>query len=184
MREAILDAAFAELVEAGPVLAASAIARRAEVSKALVFHHFGDAEGLRDAMAARVLEETQQGLARLVAEHVNPRERLLALGDVLLEEPVGTSPREARHVMQFWLASDASGAPRWGLRDALVRSFVADALREARALGVARAPDEARVGSALLARWHGATALFATGSAVDFEAERDALRAELERLLR
>jgi len=182
-RDAILDAAFAHLVESGPALPASEVARRAGASKALLFHHFGTREGLLDAMAQRVLEETQAGLDRLEAEHVNPRERVLALADVLLEDPGEAPIAQARHVMQFWLAPDATGAPRWALRDALVRDFVEESLREARALGLARAADPARVATTLLSRWHGATALNATGSPVDFEAEAEALRAQLEAML-
>lgn len=177
-RDAILDAAFAHLVESGPALPASDVARRAGVSKALVFHHFGGREGLLDAMAARVLEETQTGLERLAAERPSPRERLLALADVLLEDPVGTPPEHARRVLQFWLAEDDEGRPRWALRDALVRDFVAATLRE----GHLRAAGD--VASVLLARWHGATALYATGGAVDFEREAAAARAEVDRLLR
>lgn len=181
MREAILDAAFEALVEEGPDLPASAVARRAEASKALVFHHFGDAQGLRDAMAARVLEETQQGLARLAADYPNPRERLAALARTLLEAPAQPAPAEARRVLLFWLAEDAQGRPRGALRDALLADFVAKTAREGVATGAVRAGlDADALASLILARWHGLTALHASGRALDFDAEAERLAAEVE----
>jgi AcrR family transcriptional regulator len=179
-REALLDAAFEELVAAGPALPASSVARRAEVSKALVFHHFGDAEGLRDAMAARVLEETQAGLGALAKDYPNPRERIEALARTLLSAPAQPSPTEARRVLAFWLAEDASGAPRAALRDALVSDFVAQTVRDGAATGAMRPSlDAAEVATRLLARWHGVTVLHATGRAVDFDQEADRLVEEI-----
>ena len=176
VREAILDAAFDALLEEGPAFPVSSVGRRAEASKALVFHHFGSREGLLDAMAARVLAGTQDGLARLVEEEPEPRARLVALARALLALPPDP-PRETRHVLQFWLEDDAHGGCRGGLRDALVADFVAATLREARALSEPR-----EVAALLLARWHGATALYASGGAVDFDREQERLAAELQRL--
>lgn len=183
-RDALLDAAFQCLVEEGPAFATDALARRAGVSKGLVFHHFGHREGLLDAMAARVLGETQEGLARLVADYPNPRERLAALARALLEPP--EDPAAARRVLLFWLAEDASGAPRGALRDALLADFIGATLRDGVATGAVRpGVDAARLADLLLARWHGLTTLAAAGRAVDFDREADELVAELEaRLLR
>ncbi|SRR5581483_6936250 len=183
-REALLDAAFETLVEEGPDLPASALARRAGVSKALVFHHFGDREGLRDAMAARVLDETQEGLARLAADYPNPRERLGALARTLLSAPAQPEPVEARRVMLFWLSEDAQGRPRAALRDALVADFVEQTAREGAATGATRGGlDSAALATAILARWHGLTALHAAGRAVDFDAEADRLAEEVVALV-
>jgi AcrR family transcriptional regulator len=182
-RDALLDAAFEELVSGGPALPASAVARRAGVSKALLFHHFGDREGLLDAMAARVLGETQEGLARLVADYPNPRERLAALARTLLEAPTEPSPGAARHVLSFWLASGVDGRPRGALRDELLAGFVADIVREGVATGALRASaGAAPVVDLLLARWHGLTVLQATGREVDHDGEQERLVADLARL--
>lgn len=176
VREALLDAAFEALLDEGPGFAAASVARRAEASKGLVFHHFASREGLLDAMAARVLRETQEGLATLAEENASPRDRLAALARALLAEPPD-GPRATRHVIRFWLEDDAQGACRGRLRDALVEDFVAATLREARS-----AAPPARVATTILARWHGATALYASGAAVDFDAEQDRLVDELQRL--
>lgn len=168
MREALLDAAFAALLDEGPDFGVAAVARRAGASKALVFHHFGSREGLLDAMAARVLAQTQEGLARLADDYPDPRARLEALARTLLEEPRDAAPAHARHVLAFWLATDPAGACRGQLRDALVADFVDKTLREA---GL-RAPGLADL---MLARWHGATVLYASGRVVDYERETRAL---------
>lgn len=182
-REALLDAAFEELVERGPALTAEAVSRRAGVSKALLFHHFGGGEGLRDAMAARVLAQTQEGLRRIVEDYPDPRERLAALARTLLEEPHETSPAQARRVLLFWLAEDAEGGCRASLRDALLAEFLAALVREGVAAHVFRpGADAERVATTTLARWHGATLAYAAGRRLDFEAEADALVRELETL--
>ena len=168
MRDALLDAAFDALLDEGPGFGAAAVARRAGASKALVFHHFGTREGLLDAMAARVLAQTQAGLARLADDYPSPRDRLDALARTLLEEPQDATPAQARHVLAFWLATDPTGGCRAQLRDALVADFVDKTLREASL----RAPGLADL---MLARWHGATVLYASGRVVDFEREARAL---------
>lgn len=180
-RDALLDAAFAELVERGPALAADAVARRAGVSKALVFHHFGSREGLLDAMAARVLAQTQEGLDRLAADYPNPRDRLVALARTLLEPPEESRPDEARRVLLFWLAEDASGRPRAALRDGLLADFVAATVREGAAVGALRPGLDAQdLATRLLARWHGLGAVHAAGRAVDHDAEQERLADEVE----
>lgn len=159
-RDRILQAALEELALSGSPLHADAVARASGASKALVFHHFGSIEGLHAAMAEQVLRETQAGLSALEREYPNPRERMEALIDTLLAEPL-ESPREARHVLAFWLGE------RGAARDALLRSFIDATLRDAHL----RPPADAA--SIVLARWHGVTALFANGGAVDHDAERE-----------
>lgn len=178
-RDAVLDAAFEALVEEGPTFPTATIARRARVSKALVFHHFRHREGLLDAMAARVLQETQTGLDRLATDYPNPRERLAALARTLLEPPVDTPPAHARHVLQFWWQDDATGACRAQLRDALLTDFVAATVADGVATGAMRAGSDATIlARLLLARWHGLTTMFATGALIDFESEADRLVAD------
>ena len=163
MRDALLDAGFEALVEEGPDFGAASVARRSGASKALVFHHFGTREGLLDAMAARVLSQTQEGLTRLAEDYPDGRARLDALARTLLEEPRDITPKEARHVMAFWLLTDATGSCRGALRDALIADFVGND----------------RIAQLLLSRWHGTTVLYASGRAVDFEREQERLVEEL-----
>lgn len=181
-RERLLDAAFDALVEDGPAFATQAVVARADASKGLLFHHFGTREGLLDAMATRVLAATQEGLARLDTDYPNPRERLAALARTLLEDP-RVEARETRHVQQFWLQTDATGGCRGALRDALVADYVAATVREGAATGALRAGVDARaVADLLLARWHGATTLAATGRGLDFDREAERVVDELSRL--
>lgn len=175
-REEILDTAWTIVARDGAAPAA-AIAREAGLSKALLFHHFGDLAGLHDAMAEKVLRETQRGLDALADEVASPRERLAALVAALLAEPP-EPPANARNVLRFWLDADGRSAPRAALRDALLADFVAKTMKEARSKADARA-----VASLVLARWHGATVVYASGGYVDFEAERERVLREIETLL-
>lgn len=168
----ILDAALAILARQ-PTLRPEDVAREAGVSKALLFHHFGSLEGLHDAMAERVLRETQEGLDALADDYPDPRARLHALARALLSQPP-ESPAATRRVLRFWLAEAARG----GVRDALIMDFVAKTLREMRARAQPRA-----LASLLLARWHGATAVYALGGALDLEAEQERVVRELDALL-
>lgn len=175
-RTRILDAAFAVLSREGPPSPA-AVAREAGVSKALIFHHFRSVEGLYDAMAERVLAETQEGLNAFATDFPNPRERLHALARALLSEPP-EPPSAARQVLRFWIDDDGRGGSRATLRDALLVDFVRATLKEMRS-----AADATRVASMLLARWHGATVVYASGTAVDFDAEAERAIAELDAML-
>jgi AcrR family transcriptional regulator len=166
-RESLLDAAFGALVKEGPHFHVEHVAARAGASKSLVFYHFGSHEGLLDAMATRVLSETQDGLARIADENPSAQARREALARALLEEPGEDSPPAAtRHVMSFWLLTDATGSCRGALRDALLADFVRDP----------------RASDLILARWHGATVRYAMGRDVEWEREADALVAELREL--
>lgn len=171
-REELLDSAFRVLAREGGATP-DAVARAGGVSKALVFHHFGSVAGLHDAMAERVLRATQEGLDAIAREAPHPRLRLEALARALLTEPP-EPPREAGHVARFWLEGD-----RGRVRDALVEDFVAKTLREMRFHGDARS-----VASLLLARWHGATLVYANGGAIDFDAEQERALAELDAAIR
>lgn len=175
-RGRILDAAWGHYARRG-TLDATGIAQEAQTSKALLFHHFGNVDGLRDAMAERVLRETQRGLDAIADDNRSPRERLDALVRALLAEPPET-PAIARNVLAFWLTPDAGGAPRGALRDALLGDFVAKTLKEMRSNAEARG-----VASMLLARWHGATVVYASGGFVDFEAEAERALAEIQEML-
>lgn len=175
-REALIETALRLLAEEG-LPAPADLARATGVSKALVFHHFGTLEGLRDAMAARVLQETQEGLDALAREEPNPRARVEALARALLAEPPD-EPAQARRVVAFWLADDGRGGCRGALRDALLVDFVRATLRGVRTHAT---PED--VAALLLARWHGATVLYASGGAVDFEREQGRVLSELRAVL-
>jgi AcrR family transcriptional regulator len=55
-RDAILDAAMAVFLEAGSAkVPLTVIAQRADVSRGTILHHFGDSDGLVDAVIGRVL---------------------------------------------------------------------------------------------------------------------------------
>jgi AcrR family transcriptional regulator len=150
------------------------LAREAGVSKALVFHHFRGVQGLHDAMAERVLHGTQAGLDALAKEYPGPQERVEALARALLSAPPDP-PEATRRVLRFWLSEGGAGRSR----DALVTDFVAKALRQMRYHGDAR-----DVATFLLARWHGATAVYANGGAMDFEQEAERTLSQLERMFR
>jgi hypothetical protein len=120
-----------------------------------------------------VLRETQEGLDALADDYPDPRARLHALTRALLSEPP-EGPAATRRVLRFWLAEEARGT----LRDALVTDFIAKTMREMRARAEARA-----VAALLLARWHGATAVYALGGALDFEAEQERALRELDTML-
>lgn len=172
-RDAILDAALRVLAREGTTDAAL-VAREAGVSKALVFHHFDGIAGLRDGMAERILAGTQEGLDAFARDYPNPRERIEAFVRALLSEPP-EPPRAMRHVVRFWLEDDRTGAARGAARDAIVGDFLRATLKEMRWSGDARAG-----ASMLLARWHGATVAYATGTPVDFDAEAERALAQLE----
>lgn len=170
-KEELLDAALAVLARSGTPRPQD-VAREADVSKALLFHHFGSIEGLHDAMTERVLRETQQGLDALASEYPNPRERIEALVRALLAEPP-ESPASARHVMRFWLEGE-----RGALRDGLLADFVKKTLKEMRSNA-----DAPRVASLILARWHGTTVAYANGTGVDFDGEAERALREIDAML-
>jgi len=65
-RQRIVDAAFAIMIEEGPKsLTAGIITKKAEVSKAILFHHFKDV----DEVAIAVFEHIFEKFSDLVAEH-------------------------------------------------------------------------------------------------------------------
>jgi AcrR family transcriptional regulator len=82
LRQALLDAAEAEIAEAGiESFSLRRVAKRAGVSHAAPAHHFGDARGLLTALAAegyRRFVATQQ--AREMLAGADPRDILLASG--------------------------------------------------------------------------------------------------------
>jgi AcrR family transcriptional regulator len=80
-RSAILAAARAEILDSGD-FTIRAVAARAGVSRQAIHYHFGDARGLRAALAA-------EGLEGDAADSLPTRERLLAAAERVLARPGG-----------------------------------------------------------------------------------------------
>ncbi len=80
-RSAILEAARAE-VEATGTFAVKAVAARAGVTRQAIHYHFGDARGLRAALA-------ESGVEASPDDGTPTRERLLAAGERVLARPGG-----------------------------------------------------------------------------------------------
>ena len=81
LRHALLDAALALLADDGAnALTLRKIAKRAGVSHAAPAHHFGDLDGLLDALATLGYERLAASMRRERAGHDDPQDRLEAIG--------------------------------------------------------------------------------------------------------
>lgn len=175
-RSRLLEAGLQVIARAGPDgLTTKAVAEAAGVSKPLVHYHFGSRDGLLDAIAAWLLEDTRRGLERFVRDYPNPRHRLRALTEALLEDPGPEPAEEVGRVMRFWLAGPNQE------RLALLRAFVEETVKDGIATGaLRRGVDPQRIADWLLAEWLGATAMRAAGDLVDVPALRAAAVRRLE----
>jgi AcrR family transcriptional regulator len=89
-RAAVLDAAFAELVERGYTgTTMLAVARRAGASKETLYSWFGDKRGLFAALVRRQSEQANAGVAEALAADRPPRETLTAFAVRLLRLLLG-----------------------------------------------------------------------------------------------
>ena len=78
-REAILDAAMAAYLEAGSAkVPLTAIAERADVSRGTILHHFGNADGVLDAVIGRLLPMLELPDERILAGLDSPEARIRA----------------------------------------------------------------------------------------------------------
>lgn len=76
-RDRILDAALALIWEGGyPALSISAVCKRAEVSAASLYHHFGDKAGLMSAMIEASLVYASEAFIEFVDQETRPLARL------------------------------------------------------------------------------------------------------------
>ncbi len=76
-RDRILDAALALLWEGGyPALSISAVCKRAEVSAASLYHHFGDKAGLMTAMIEASLGHASRRFFELIGEETRTLAKL------------------------------------------------------------------------------------------------------------
>jgi AcrR family transcriptional regulator len=78
-RESIVDAAMAVFLETGTARAPlTAIAARADVSRGTILHHFGDANGLIDAVISRLMETLELPDERVLDGLDRPEARMRA----------------------------------------------------------------------------------------------------------
>jgi AcrR family transcriptional regulator len=81
-REKVIAAAAACVAEAGFAAAhTNRIAERAGVTWGVLQHHFGDKDGLLDAVLERGMESVEDGFAELTIEGADVRERVAAVVD-------------------------------------------------------------------------------------------------------
>jgi AcrR family transcriptional regulator len=104
-RDAILDAAEARLVAAGPAgIRLQEVASEAGLSHPTVLHHFGSREGLVEAVVARALDSLQAGLLAAVSGATGGPDKVAGLLDRVYET---LSAGHARALM--WLALEGYG---------------------------------------------------------------------------
>ncbi len=140
-RDRILDAALALLMEGGyPALSISAVCKRAEVSAASLYHHFGDKAGLLAALIEDSMAESARRFVDLVSDHERPLDQLNAYvaatreigrereGNVIsvlsaLAQARSESPETAKAVedarMRAWRFSAAEFSDRFGVEDGM-----------------------------------------------------------------
>jgi AcrR family transcriptional regulator len=82
-REELLDAADRIVQRRGPDVSMDEIASEAGITKPILYRHFGDKDGLYEALAERYLEELSRAI-RPTAEPLSPRGRLAAGIDAYL----------------------------------------------------------------------------------------------------
>lgn len=83
-RESYLDAAIAVISDEGPGASMEVIARAAGVSKPILYRHFGDREGLVEALADRFVGELADRLAVILGAGGDPVELLRASIDAFV----------------------------------------------------------------------------------------------------
>jgi AcrR family transcriptional regulator len=111
-REELLDVADRVVQERGPSVSMDEIASEAGITKPILYRHFGDKEGLYEALTRRYVDELAVAL-RPAVQADEPRERLAAAIDAYLayveREPeryrfllhAGEQPRTAPIVADF-----------------------------------------------------------------------------------
>lgn len=167
LREALLAAAEAELVENGiESFSLRAVARRAGVSHAAPAHHFTNVDGLLTALAAVSFRRFDAALrSRSQAAGDDPVERLAAMTNAYIDY---ASASTAMFDLQF-----TSSRPDYDDPELLAAAEAAYAtLRDAvEALVAGRGYDEARIRAAIATVWsnaHGLASLFARREAPMF----------------
>ena len=83
-RAALLDVADAVIRRDGPRASINQISAEAGVAKPILYRHFGDKDGLYQALAERYVHDAMEELRGGLAEAEGPRERLAATIDAYL----------------------------------------------------------------------------------------------------
>jgi AcrR family transcriptional regulator len=171
-----------ELVAEGGVRAVTlaATGERAGYSRGIVTHHFGNRQGLLDALTAEL--QNRFNPPDLPSRGL---ERLLAIVDAyLLDLP--TRPRDTRVFVVLWaeaLAAEPDLRPAFAARDARFRATIAECLDEAKADGeIRRDVDPEPLAQALVGMMRG-TSLQLLGTR-DVEPVREQVRSLLAHGLR
>lgn len=111
-RQELLDAADRVIHRSGAAFSMDEIATEAGITKPVLYRHFGDKDGLHEALTARYIEELKHAL-RPATETDDPRSRLAATIDAYLSyverQPVryrfllaaAEQPRTSRLVADF-----------------------------------------------------------------------------------
>src|SRR5512134_3158012 len=111
-REELLDAADAAVQRAGPGVSMDEIASEAGITKPVLYRHFGDKDGLYEALTERYVDDITRALRPAIRSD-DPRTRLAAAIDAYLayveREPAryrfllhaGEQPRTAPIVAEF-----------------------------------------------------------------------------------
>jgi AcrR family transcriptional regulator len=97
-REELLDAADRTVRRLGPNVSMDEVAAEAGITKPVLYRHFGDKEGLHDALAARYIEELEQTLRGATSE-AGGRARLEATIDAYLRY-VEREPERYRFLLE------------------------------------------------------------------------------------
>lgn len=119
LRAALLEAAEAELTQAGPNgFSLRACARRAGVSHAAPKHHFGSVDGLLDALAALGFRRLTAAMTRAMAEAA-PERRLVASGEGYV-----AFARENPSLFKLMFSARRSGPPGPELAEAGADAFL------------------------------------------------------------
>jgi AcrR family transcriptional regulator len=105
-REELLDAADRAVRRAGTDVSMDEVAAEAGITKPVLYRHFGDKEGLYDALAERYVEELEQTLQGATST-THGRRRLEATIDAYLRY-VERQPERYRFLLE------AAGKPRTG----------------------------------------------------------------------
>jgi AcrR family transcriptional regulator len=179
----LLEAAMELVAERGVrAVTLAAVGERAGYSRGLVTHHFGNRQGLLDALTLELQNQFQppetesRGLARL-----------LEIVDAYLSD-LRTRPLNARVFLVLWaeaIAAETDLRPAFNERDARFRATLVECLEEGLADGEIRPDlDPAAVAHALVGQLRGTSLQLMSTQDVDLDPVVREVHALLERGLR
>src|SRR5271157_6583020 len=110
-RASILKAAVAEFAENGIAGARTdAIARAAQVNKALLYYYFKDKDALYEAVLDHVFSGLRERVMPVLESGLPPRQKMLEYLGAYFDY-IAANPRFPRVVQGEWMRSGAGGAP-------------------------------------------------------------------------